>query len=100
MSRWLEVKAKDFSQLPRKPGVYCIYVDSSWPTYIGSSRNLRQRVREHFRGSIWSKNFRSKWCKFEWCFIKYRVEREIGEGAMAEVKLIKKLNPQDNRKPV
>lgn len=31
-------------------GAYCLYAADGWPLYVGSSRNVERRIREHRRG--------------------------------------------------
>lgn len=31
-------------------GAYCLYDAAGWPLYVGSSRNVERRIREHRRG--------------------------------------------------
>lgn len=45
----------EFDNLPEKPGVYFFYNDKGKPIYIGKSKNLKKRVRQHFTNSPESK---------------------------------------------
>ena len=76
-------------RLPNESGVYAIYNDGEL-VYIGSAANLATRVS----GARLARDFDNT----DGMTVKYRLERELGESLMAEVKLILRLRPPMNVK--
>lgn len=97
MSRWKRIDCGFYGALPKRPGVYCLYPDLPFPMYIGSTRNLRARLGNHFDFSKRENPVKTKWGEFSRVLIKWREEKEIGEAAMAEIKLIRRLHPELNK---
>ena len=49
----------DFKGIPKVPGIYMIRYETDQSCYIGATRNLRKRIREHltlFGDSSWKQN--------------------------------------------
>jgi excinuclease UvrABC nuclease subunit len=79
--------------LPQCPIVYAIYSSGSL-VYIGSTRNLRKRIRGHK-----CHNFKS-WGGAETITVKARRCRKFGEWLMVELRLINRLKPRYNKEGV
>jgi DNA polymerase-3 subunit epsilon len=43
--------AEEFNQLPESPGVYYMLDQSGKPIYIGKAKNIKQRIKSHFKGN-------------------------------------------------
>ena len=43
--------AEEFNRLPERPGVYYMLDQSGKPIYIGKAKNIKQRVKSHFKGN-------------------------------------------------
>ena len=106
MSRWIKCDAIDKENIPKNPGVYCIYFQNIQMLksgkkhkiiYIGSSSKIRYRLE--FYGfqlmySNWS--YKSKFGIGNF-FIKYKISKKYGDWLMDEVRLIRKIQPKFNK---
>lgn len=98
-AKWQKLLIPDdhHSDLQDIPAVYAIYVDHVL-MYIGSTRKLKSRIRNHkINYARYSNLINTPWGSVDQVTIKYRHERELGEAAMAEIKLIYRLNPPHNK---
>lgn len=43
--------AEEFNRLPESPGVYYMLNQAGKPIYIGKAKNIKQRVKSHFKGN-------------------------------------------------
>lgn len=83
--------------LPKEPCVYVVFAEDEL-MYVGSTRNICNRIRGHkINYARYSAFINTPWGQFRKVTIKYRVERELGEAAMAEIKLLNKLQPKKNK---
>lgn len=91
------------------PAVYAIIIWTPYPNsravvvYIGSTRNFYNRHADHRSalenlGGIRLRTWFGEFDAFAGVEIRYRKEKEIGEAAMAEIKLIRRLRPVGNKK--
>ena len=84
-AKW-QICNRDFvDELPTYAGVYALYTGHGNVIYVGSARNLRHRLMHHSK-------MKEPFVKY----LKFRGEREYGESAMAELKLIMKIQPTLN----
>lgn len=74
--------------IPSIPCCYVIYLDGVL-SYVGSTINLRQRIRHHAQK-------RKAWQGKHW-LIKAKRSIQFGDWLMAEIRLIKRLNPPFNK---
>ncbi|MFQ5796662.1 MAG: GIY-YIG nuclease family protein [Candidatus Bipolaricaulia bacterium] len=51
---------EDINRLPEAPGVYILHFPGLQAVYIGSTNNLRRRLKEH-------KRQKPGWSSFDWC---------------------------------
>lgn len=110
------MSSDDLEILPALPGVYVIYVlDGAIPhlCYIGSSIDIRSRIKSHIRGE-YEKIYRGgrkvnlvldnlhKMDMIvdgtETYLIKYKVSKKIGEWLMREYRLVYRLRPPCNKR--
>jgi excinuclease UvrABC nuclease subunit len=97
MSRWIISPEADHYDLPKEPAVYTIFCEGQL-FYVGSSRNLKKRIQIHgVNCARYSLKVETPWGIFKEVTIKYRKETRYGEAAMAELRLIRKLNPKMNK---
>lgn len=83
--------------LPARPGVYAVFFEGRL-FYIGSTRNLRHRIRNHkIDFARYSHKINTPWGYADEVTIKYRLENELGEAAMVEIKLINRIKPPKNK---
>ena len=81
--------------IPEAPGVYLLYGEGGAPLYVGKSRNMRQRVLQHFSASLPSeKEMRLARAvhRIDW----QRTTGELG-ALLRESQLVKALEPAYNR---
>lgn len=98
-SRWVTYDFRkplaSFSDLPKTPGVYAIYIEGEL-RYVGQSVNVRQRINSHgfryrFSGTPSTPHGASKTL-----VIKVRGSEKYGDWAMIELRLINRLKPIGN----
>ena len=85
-SKWLSFDNK--ALLPELPGCYVIYVDGVL-AYIGQAVNVRARINGH----AWK--FNNVWSGKRLLF-KVRLGERVGDWAMREMRLLKRLKPPHN----
>jgi predicted GIY-YIG superfamily endonuclease len=81
----------DFNMLPEWPCCYVFYLHGKI-VYIGQTENLLQRFRSH--------EAKSPWFSSVGLTLKFKLSRRFGDWAMTEVRLIKRLKPEWNRRGV
>jgi excinuclease UvrABC nuclease subunit len=88
---------------PVAAGVYAIYVNGEL-VYVGSSKNLRQRLAQHNVRYGYSPSVITPWGQFHHADASYhckvKVSRRYGEWAMLELRLIRRLKPRCNTRHV
>lgn len=87
-SRWCRFTFDRLDLVPPLPGVYALYSDDGIE-YVGSSKNMRQRVGRHLRMQKFvgvPGGLRGK----------YRVYSRYGEWLMVEARLIRRIRPFRN----
>ncbi len=92
MSRWKEKNVYSYG-LPYEEGVYVFYGNGR-PVYVGESVNLHKRATTHYKkisGDGYVLPYTTPWGTFSTMSIKYRLSKKLGESAMAERRLLKKL---------
>lgn len=77
---WVRIDRAE--QAPVEPGCYAVYFDGEL-VYVGSSRNLRTRVRRCFTSDR--------------VYLKVKASRRMGDWLMREWRLIRRLQPRDNK---
>ena len=86
---------------PRVACVYAIYHRNSL-IYVGSTENLRQRLRNHFKTRSWRdrRMVCTPWgkCLASELFVKFRPSKKLGDWLMREYRLINRLKPRCNQK--
>lgn len=99
MSRWERYELED-CEPENFPAVYVMYFDGM-PLYVGSTRFLRKRIFQHaVNYRHYCNGILSPWGEFDTFWMKYRKEKQYGESAMAELRLIKKLRNLRNMRHV
>jgi hypothetical protein len=102
VSRWQTTHFM-FPKLPRKAGVYVIYVQGK-PVYVGSSTDLFARVRSYeLRHGYGRRNVHTPWGSIDEageCFVKFKESQRLGDWAMDEIRLIARLSPVFNKQHV
>lgn len=86
-------------ELPRKAGCYAIYLDGQL-VYIGQSNDIRNRFSEHKIRYCYSKEVATPWGDFpdtSIITVKVKESRRLGDWAMWEIRLIRRLRPVFNR---
>jgi len=86
------LKVKDISHLPKEAGVYSFQTVSGKILYIGKARNLKERIKNHFRQPTFKDRTLIEQVK-KVGFIKTNSEIE---ALLLEAKLIKKYQPRYN----
>lgn len=96
MSKWKKYGLyPEYGELPAKPCVYAVYFDDEL-VYIGQTNSLRNRFSGHAFRYGYSKCIITPWqevpmsVKIE---IKAKFSEKIGDWAMWEIRLIRKLKP-------
>jgi len=96
MSKWKEYKLfPDKDKLPNKPCVYAVYFDGEL-VYVGQSSSLSNRFAGHAFRYGYAKNIHTPWVdisskvKIE---IKAKFSERLGDWAMWEIRLIRRLKP-------
>jgi GIY-YIG catalytic domain len=103
MSRWVTIHPFDsIGQFATDAAVYVIFDDSGKVLYVGESINLRARFRQHnFTPMRYSNTFRCPaWGPCGDLTIKVSYSKKFGEKAFRERRLIRRLKPQFNRRPI
>ena len=101
-SRWKSVIISDFSVgwyklLPEVAACYAIYKNSGELVYIGSTKNLSERMAGHRHGGPNGKPRSSmKISEMRQMVIKYKTSKRYGEWLMTEARLIRRLKPPLN----
>ncbi len=90
-----QLKNFDLSHLPESPGVYIFYGKSGAPLYVGKSKNIRDRVFNHFSMSS-GNSFEMKIYNQVESVEVIQTEGELG-ALLLESETIKKLLPLYNR---
>ena len=86
---------EELRKLPTKPGVYLMYNDADIGLYVGKAVNLRNRVRQYFRGGKKERlklySMMPQVARFE-----YIVTDTEVEALVLECNLIKEYRPRYN----
>jgi hypothetical protein len=96
--RW-EAYGLPSRSLPRFAGVYVVQIDGL-SVYVGSSVDIANRFCEHAFRPGYRKNVITPWGDFPDSTpltLKVRRSRRVGDWAMWEIRLIKRLRPEFNR---
>jgi len=83
---------------PECAGVYVIFADDE-PIYVGSSGNLKSRLRSHRVIPGYGTGVDTPWGRVPGardCHIRIKRAQKYGEWAMIELRLIKRLSPRFN----
>jgi len=81
--------------IPEAPGVYLLHGEGGAPLYVGKSRNMRQRVLQHFAATLRSEKemrLAREVRRIDW----QRTTGELG-ALLREARLVKELAPAYNR---
>lgn len=100
--RWVEYDLMQGGRLPRFSGVYAVMFDGRL-VYVGSSVDIANRFSEHKIRYGYGANIITPWCDLpatSRVTIKVRRSRIHGDWAMWELRLIRRLKPQFNRRSV
>ena len=96
MSKWKKYKLFPIKEeLPNKPCVYAIFFDGNL-VYVGQSNSLTNRFAGHAFRFGYGKNIQTPWdsipddVKIE---IKAKFSEKLGDWAMWEIRLIRRLKP-------
>ena len=85
-----QLEASAIDDVPDAPGVYLFYGEGGAPLYVGKSRSMRSRVRQHFSSlAPWTRAVR----RIDW----RRTTGELG-ALLLESRLVKELAPAHNRR--
>ena len=95
MTRWVTINDPAWADLPCVSACYCLFYASGKIAYVGQTSNLRKRIWTHIRPLRYSDNIFSEWGVN--LNLKYRQPKCVGEHAMAEIRLIGRLQPPLNR---
>lgn len=104
MTRWEYATTSDLYPC-KAAGVYLIYIDDV-PVYVGYSMNVYKRLLStHWRtcgmeGDCYPFTFTFAFGRFvaqHGIHFKWKPDTKYGEGAMTELRLIRKLQPSGNR---
>lgn len=97
-SKWRSFRPT-LDDLPREPGVYCIYFDDEI-VYVGQSNNLYARLKRHNFRRGYGGNIHTPWSDSVPASTKitgkYKVSERLGDWAMWEIRLIHRLGPKFN----
>lgn len=98
--RWVEYSILPWQgSLPRFAGVYAVYFDDGL-VYVGSSTDIANRFSEHRIRHGYGKNIITPWGDVDSTTrvtLKVRRSARVGDWAMWEIRLIKRLKPKFNR---
>lgn len=89
LSLWNKFDGAELFNLPNRPCCYVIYIGGK-VAYVGSTENLKARMAKHFfvnRG----------WPTHDF-ILKAKFPRRLGEWAMTEIRLIRRLKPELNKR--
>lgn len=104
MSRWKTIRIfseDDLLEIEDREAVY-VFMSGKTPVYVGETTMAQKRMQDHFwsirldRPSPRSKVYYTPWGSFRRLILKVRYAKKYGESAMAERRLILKLNPCGN----
>jgi excinuclease UvrABC nuclease subunit len=98
---WMPVDVMHTSlwALPRAAGVYAIFFDGEL-VYVGQSSDLGARLVRHRFQYGYAKNIHTPWGSFPDSIkltAKVKLSRVVGDWAMWEIRLIRRLKPRFNR---
>lgn len=89
----------ELNNIPRVPGVYAIYFDAEL-VYIGQSNDLGARLIRHQIKFGYARNIQTPWGSVPdsvKVIAKIKRSRRLGDWAMWEIRLIRRLQPRFNR---
>jgi excinuclease UvrABC nuclease subunit len=99
MSKWKEYKLfPNPDKLPNKPCVYAIYFGNDL-VYVGQSNSLSNRFSGHAFRFGYAKNIHTPWQDLPMSTtirIKAKFSEKLGDWAMWEIRLIRRLKPIHN----
>lgn len=101
-SRWASVDPDMHPErIPPTGGVYAVFAGRKL-LYVGETENLHKRIvwGHCIRCTGYSGWITTPWGEFQHVSVRFRVSRKYGEWAMAERRLIRRLQPQFNRRGV
>jgi hypothetical protein len=97
--RWAAYDLMDGrTRLPRFAGAYALYIDGRL-VYVGQSCDIANRFSEHAIRLGYAKNIHTPWGTFPdttAIVLKVKRSRVLGDWAMWEIRLIRRLRPQFN----
>jgi excinuclease UvrABC nuclease subunit len=106
-SRWRRFDGNNLFTIPESPGVYVflwiLTPTKLRPSYIGSSRNLRNRVRQHMQRKFEPMSKYRPWpdlVRDGRMVCKYKESRRLGDWLMFEARLIYQLWPEFNERDI
>jgi hypothetical protein len=82
----------DFIEIPEVNGIYYLFNNRNDLLYVGKSKNLRKRIKEHVKGSTHTKMFHNLIFGIQFSVIDSELETEL-----LETYLINRLNPRFNK---
>jgi len=91
-----------WDDLPKLPGVY-VFMDGSTPLYIGSTCNLRTRLKQHVSNGWHASLYSSGWFDHKQTYLhdfrlKVKISRRWGDWLMWEARLLKKVPTVHNKR--
>jgi excinuclease UvrABC nuclease subunit len=99
-SRWkiADWRTEAWCEIPAEAGVYVIYVNGHL-LYIGSSCNLKKRLNTRRINFATGGPYEIKtpWGWADSVKVKYSKSKKFGDWLMREVRLIRRIRPEDNR---
>lgn len=99
MSRWKKYTPAlyECDEMPPAGGVYVIFLDGEL-AYIGQSTNLSKRMKAYGVRATLGGSVQSTFGLYKDITIKFREGKQYGEWAMAELRLLRRLNPRLNKR--
>jgi len=94
MSELFENKSKFISELPSKPGVYCMLGNNGNILYVGKAKNLKKRVPNYFQSE--QRDPKTTLLMTKVCDINLTITNTETEALILEYNLIKKNKPRYN----
>ncbi len=93
--RWVSIEPAKALVIPAEPACYVVYCDGKIG-YIGQAANLRTRLYSYRIRYSYGSSTITPWGQFNEVIVKYRRSRHYGDWAMAELRLIRRLQPPFN----
>lgn len=97
-SRWISYDVMSSALMPNGPGCYAIYIDGAL-MYVGQSLRVRHRLfHGHGINYTFGSHIRTPWGMFRSVTFKVKHGRMYGDWLMTEARLIRRLEPEFNRR--